>query len=170
MRASLWLLLLLAIFTLLWRIFPHPMNMTPLAALALAAGARATHAAVRYGLPLLVLFISDLLLGLHATMPFVYASMALVVLLGGLLQGRGAIAWAGASVGGSLLFFLITNFGVWLVAGYYPLDLAGLAACYVAAIPFLWKTMAGDLFFVLLFFGSFALLDYRIRETARSLS
>ncbi len=169
MRASLWLLLSLALFTLLWRVFPHPMNMTPLAALALVAGARATDVRVRYALPLLALFVSDLILGLHATMAFVYGSMALVVLLGGYLQGRGLVAWAGASVASSLLFFVITNFGVWLVAGYYPLDLAGLVTCYVVAIPFLWKTMAGDLFFVAAFFGSFALLDYRAGVPARSL-
>lgn len=162
MRATLWVLLSLALFTLLWRVFPHPLNMTPLAALALMAGARSADLRVRFGVPLLALFISDLILGFHATMPFVYGSMILIVLIGGLLAGRGLAAFVGGSVAASLLFFVVSNFGVWLMAGYYTLDMAGLITCYVAALPFLWKTLSGDLFFVIAFFGCFALVDKRL--------
>ena len=59
----------------------------------------------------------------------------------------------------SLLFFVLTNFGVWLVNGYYPHTVAGLAACYVAAIPFFQNSIAGDLFYTALLFGGFALLQ-----------
>ena len=159
MRKILWLLLALAVFTLLWRVLPHPFNMTPLAALALFAGARARDPRLRFGIPMLALLFSDLLLGFHATIPFVYGAMLLIVLIGTLLRDRGYAFFALGSVAGSLTFYLVTNFGVWLVAGYYSPDLTGLLASYVAGLPFLLKTLAGDLIFVSLFFTLFALVD-----------
>ena len=157
MRANLWLLLVLLAFTVLWRVVPHALNMTPLAALALFAGARSGHTGLAMAFPLGALLLSDLLLGFHATMPFVYGAMILIVLMGTLLRGRGMAAHVLAGVGGSLSFYFITNFGVWLTAGYYSPDLTGLLASYVAGLPFLWKTMAGDFFFVVMFFGLFAM-------------
>ena len=64
-----------------------------------------------------------------------------------------------AAIVSSVLFFAITNFGVWLFSGFYPRTLAGLEACYVAAIPFFQNTIAGDLFFSGLLFGGFALVE-----------
>ena len=48
---------------------------------------------------------------------------------------------------------------MWLSSGFYPRTLAGLEACYVAAIPFFQNTVAGDLFYSALLFGGFALLE-----------
>jgi hypothetical protein len=53
----------------------------------------------------------------------------------------------------SLIFFLITNFGVWAFSGMYPLTFDGLAACYVAALPFLQHTIVGDLLWAIALFG-----------------
>ena len=58
-----------------------------------------------------------------------------------------------------MLFFVVTNFGTWLVSGMYPLSASGLAACYVAAIPFFQNTVAGDLFYATLLFGGFRLAE-----------
>lgn len=162
MRANLWLLLALVVFTVLWRVFPHPLNMTPLAALALFAGARSRHVGVGFSFPLAALLVSDLVLGGHATMPWVYGAMLLVVLMGTLARGRGLPGHALAGVAGSLTFYLVTNFGVWMSAGYYAPDLSGLLASYVAGLPFLWKTLAGDFFFVVLFFGLFAMFGQHV--------
>ena len=57
------------------------------------------------------------------------------------------------------LFFIITNFGMWLFSGIYPHTAAGFAACYVAAIPFFQNTVAGDLFYATLLFGGFAVVE-----------
>ena len=57
-----------------------------------------------------------------------------------------------------MLFYIVTNFGMWLFSGIYPRTLAGLEACYVAAIPFFQNTVAGDLVYTALLFGGFALL------------
>jgi len=60
------------------------------------------------------------------------------------------------------LFFVVTNFGTWAVSGMYPMTLAGLAACYLAAIPFFQNTVVGDLFYSGVLFGGFALLERAI--------
>ena len=167
MRTTLFLMLALALFSLLWRVLPHGWNMTPVLALALFAGARLPHPGLRLALPLGVMLLSDLWLGFHATMPYVYAALALVVLMGRFLHGRGLAGHAGFSVSGSLLFFFLTNFGVWLSAGLYPLTLDGLIACFTLAIPFLWKTLAGDLFFVLAFYALFQVAERRLAVQGR---
>lgn len=61
---------------------------------------------------------------------------------------------AGAALGSSVSFFAISNFAVWLMGGIgYDKSLAGLAACYAAALPFLEKGVASDLLFSAVFFG-----------------
>lgn len=157
MRITHLLLFALLVLAALWRIVPHPDNMTPVMAVALFAGIWLKPLVLRIGAPIAVLLVSDLALGFHDTMLFVYAAMLLPVALAPLLRGRGLGAYAGASVVNALVFFVVTNLGVWLVSGMYAHDLAGLLSCFTLALPFLWKTLAGDLFFTVLFFVMFAL-------------
>ena len=82
------------------------------------------------------------------------------MLLGSLALDRVTGVRVGASaLASSVLFFIVTNFGVWAIGTMYPMTLAGLAACYVAAIPFFQNTVAGDLFYATLLFGGFAVLE-----------
>ena len=74
---------------------------------------------------------------------------------------------ASAAVASSVLFFAITNLGVWLKGIYYPQTLSGLAACYVAAIPFFQNTIAGDIFYAALLFGGFRVAEL-LMPTLRS--
>ena len=93
-------------------------------------------------------------------MPFVYASVAVIVLVGWAIRANMTpFRIATAAVIGSVMFFTVTNFGVWLSSGMYPQTLSGLAACYVAAIPFFQNTLASDLFYAGLLFGGFALAE-----------
>ena len=71
---------------------------------------------------------------------------------------------------GSVLFFVVTNFGVWLVGDLYPRTLEGLVACYVAGIPFFRNTLAGDLLYAAVLFGGLAVAERRfpvLREQSR---
>src|SRR3569623_126313 len=52
------------------------------------------------------------------------------------LNRMSALRVGAAALASSVLFFVITNFGMWLFSGFYPRTLAGLEACYVAAVPF----------------------------------
>ncbi len=97
--------------------------------------------------------------------------MALIVCLGWLLARRRSASSIGLpAVAGSLLFYAITNFGVWAFSDMYPKTPAGLMACYAAAIPFFQNSLAGDLFFTALLFGGFALAERMmpaLRESSR---
>jgi hypothetical protein len=109
---------------------------------------------------LAALFLSDTVLGFYHGMIWVYGSFALIVCLGLQLQSRRRLLTiAGAALAGSVLFFALTNFGVWASDGLYPRTIAGLGACYLAAIPFFQNTLAGDLVYTALLFGGFALVE-----------
>lgn len=146
--------LLLLLFALLARFLPHPPNFSPLAAIFLFGGvylSRGTGLLV----PLLALFISDLFLGFYgAVMFFVYGSfLAIGVMSWWLRQRKTARNVVAVSLTASFLFFLVTNFGVWLATPMYSQDLSGLIACYTAALPFFRNTILGDLFYTGVLFG-----------------
>ena len=167
MAASTRLFLLLLLVSVAWRILPHEWNMTPFMALALFAGARLTSLPARFLLPLAGMLVADAVLGFHATMLWVYGAMVLVVGLGMWLREHQTPGWyAGAAVSGSLLFFAVTNFAVWYVTDLYTPTAAGLVASYVAGLPFLLKSLGADLFFTLVFYACFMLLDrYHVSAT-----
>jgi len=144
----------------LTRLVPHPPNFTPFAAVALFAGAYLGDRRLAFVVPLTALFLTDMLLGFHSTMPFVYAGMAITVCMGLWLARRRSMGriLAGALTS-SVLFFLLTNFGTWLMQDLYPKDLAGLMACYAAGIPFFQNSLAGVLLYSGALFGLMSLLD-----------
>ncbi len=142
------------------RLLPHPLNFAPITAMALFGGAHFSDKRLAFVVPLVAMFLSDLILGLHMLMPVVYLSFAVIVGIGFLLRGRKRILpVAGAAVTGSLLFFILTNFGVWLLGPGYPRTMAGLTGCYIAAIPFFQNTLLGDLFYTGVLFGGFAFAE-----------
>lgn len=134
-------------------------NVSPVAAMALFAGATFHDRKLAFVIPLAAMLLSDLYLGLHDTMLYVYGAFTLTIVLGFALKSHvfKALPVLAAAVGSSLLFFLITNFGVWLQGPLYSHDLAGLIECYVAAIPFYRNSLMGDLLFSALLFGGWAL-------------
>lgn len=152
------------------RIIPHPPNVTPIAALALFGGAQFLDKRLAFLVPFAALFLSDLVMGLHSQMPIVYAGFALVVCIGFALRGRlRALPVAAATLAGSVVFFLVSNFGVWATGGWYAKTFAGLVACYAAGIPFFRNSLLGDAFYAAVLFGAFALAEERfavLREPA----
>ncbi len=156
-----WLIAGLIFSAALFRLFDHPINFTPVGAMALFAGATLKDRRWAIGLPLLAMLLSDTLLGFHATMPFVYVALALSVLIGGRLSThRRQPLYVGAgSLAASAVFFVVTNLGVWLAGDWYPRTLAGLQQCFVMAVPFFHHTVAGDLLFSTVLFGGFALVE-----------
>jgi hypothetical protein len=142
------------------RLVPHPPNFSPIDAMALFSGAYLGRRAIALVAPLAALLLSDLILGFYPGMLFQYVSVAAITLLGSLALSRVTVPRLGAAaVASSLLFFAVSNFGVWAVSGMYPHSLAGLGACYVAAIPFFQNTVAGDLFYTTLLFGGFKVAE-----------
>lgn len=145
------------------RLIPHPPNMASITAVALFGGAYLSDKRLAFLVPLAALFLGDLVLGLYSHMEIIYGSFTLVVCIGLLLRRkRTPLRIAGAALLSSLLFFIITNFGVWAFGSLYPKTAAGLVACYVAAIPFFQNTLVGDALYTAVLFGGFALAERRI--------
>lgn len=175
LRTSLLFLIILA--AALSRLLPHPHNFTPIGALGLFGAAHFSRKYLAFLVPFAAMWISDLLLNnlVYARMfpemydgfawfgnLWVYLSFGAIVVLGmGLLRKVKLLNLLGASLGVSLLFFLVTNFGTWLGSPMYPQSLTGLASSYALGIPFFWNTLAGDLFFTGVLFGAFELLQIR---------
>lgn len=151
------------------RLLPHPPNFAPIGAVALFAGAVFADRRVAFLIPFVSLILSDIFLGIHELLPVVYGCFAINVLLGRFLRGRRTILpTAGMTLLGSIQFFLITNFGCWLLD--YPHTWEGLTSCYLAALPFFRNSVLGDLFYVGLLFGGLALLEWgfpALRERVR---
>ena len=142
------------------RLVPHPPNFSPIDAMALFSGAYLGRRWIAFVAPLAALVLSDLVLGFYAGMATVYATVALVVVIGWWLSSRRTPLRIGAAaIASSVTFFAITNFAMWLFSGFYPVTYAGLVACYTAAIPFFQNTVAGDLFYAVLLFGGFRLAE-----------
>lgn len=147
------------------RLLPHPPNFAPIAAMALFGGAYLRERWQALAVPLGAMAVSDVILGGHALLPLVYGCFALTVGIGMFLRSRKTVAYiAGAALSSSLLFFIVTNFGVWAVGSLYPKTLAGLGAAYVAALPFFRNTIAGDLFYTAILFGGFGILERLIPD------
>ncbi|GAB3381743.1 DUF6580 family putative transport protein [Lysobacter fragariae] len=159
------------------RLLPHPWNFSPVEAIALFGGAYFASRKWALIVPLASLLVSDVVLGLvnggtyfeyFSTPSFwiVYACIALSTVLGFGLRGKvNGTRVLGFSLAGSVLFFVVSNFGVWLTAVVvpgYPACGTGLIPCYVAAIPFFQWTVAGTLFYSAILFGGFALLRQRV--------
>ena len=149
------------------RLIPHPDNFAPIGAIALFGGCYIINKRLAFILPLATMFFSDLMMqivygnGFHPIMLWVYASFAIITCLGFFLRGREQRQTIMvASLVGSIIFFVITNFGQW-ASGYYGYDNGSLIKSYVEAIPFFRGTIMGDLFYNLVLFGSFALIKLR---------
>jgi len=144
--------------------------------MALFGGAFFTDKRIAFIVPLLAMVLSDFMLelisgiGFHNTILYVYASFILITFIGITIRNNartGNIILA--SLISSILFFLITNGGVW-AAGGFEFGLSGLATTLLAGIPFynnqlfgsfFFNTIAGDLFFCGILFGSFYLTQLK---------
>jgi len=179
-------LTILMVAAALTRLLPHPPNFSPIEAIALFGGAYFASRALAVVVPLLAIFVSDMVLGplqggqflayfdrkeyldyfLSPQSFAIYACIALSVVLGfGLRSKVNGARVLGYSLAGSVLFFVVTNFAVWLTAT--PLSgnttcTSGLLPCYVAAIPFFQWTVLGTLFYSAVLFGGFALLRRKL--------
>jgi hypothetical protein len=155
------------------RLFPHQPNFTPIGAMALFGGTYIANKRWAILLPLIALLFSDIVLeiyngtGFHATMPFVYGSLVVISMLGFLLRKRvQRQTIMVSSLVGSIIFFLLTNFGTWATEGIYEHSLNGLFNCYVMGIPFFKGTIMGDLFYNLILFGSFSIVKWKFPKFA----
>ncbi len=121
-------------------------------------------------LPLAAWFVTDLIINntIYAgsnegftwiSQSFVFAMIAMLLIFGFTQylkkrsEDKGHIIghYGLASVVSPLLFFAVSNFGVWAGMNMYPPTLSGLGMCYVSALPFLTYGMASTIGFSIIF-------------------
>ena len=129
----------------LLRLLPHPWNVTPIGSIGLFAGTWCDRR-IAWLMPLVPLFIGDAITGFYdpLIMVFVYAGFAVSALVGRWLLApkRNLLRFSSAVTINAVIFYLMSNFPVWLV--YYPNTLAGLIECYVLGLPYLWHSTSAS--------------------------
>ena len=153
-------ILLIIVVAAVMRLLPHLPNMTPITAMALFSGVYFTNKNYAFIIPLLAMILSDIVLGFSLITFFVYASFILVSYIG-FASKKIKITTILLS---SLSFFIITNFGVWLIG--YPKTLDGLLECYTLALPFFRNSLIGDFLFSGLMYYGFEFISRRYLKTA----
>lgn len=165
-RSAIWFALGVAVLALIVRLVPHAPNFVPVGALALFAGA---YLPKRWGflVPVIVMGVSDVFVGLYdfKLMGIVYGSFLVMVSLGYMMRGRVSPLSVGfGALGGSVFFFLATNFAVWAFSSWYPSTFAGLMTAYAMGLPFFRMTILGNLFYSTVVFGAYAALKSPVME------
>lgn len=159
------------LFAAISRLLPHPANFAPIGGMALFGAAYYSKRYWAFIIPIVSMWISDVILNnvvygqyfdhfvwFYSGSLFTYAAFALIVLLGMFSLKKVKVPHLIVSaLGASLIFFLVSNFGVWFSGMMYPKDFGGLMACYTAGIPFFKNTIAGDLVYTAVMFGAFEL-------------
>ena len=137
------------------RLFPHPANFTPLTALAIFSGT-VLSPGLALTVPLIAMMASDLVIGPHGLFWLTWGSFFLTVWIGfWVRKNQKASTIALGTLAGSVLFFILTNLGVFLLQNMYPKSFSGLLECYTMALPFFRNSFLGDVFYSALFFGIF---------------
>lgn len=156
-KNNIYLALSLVALLALSRLIPHPPNFTPILGMAVFSGAIINKRFFAYLVPLLAMLLSDLYLGFHASMPIIYFSLAICVLIGTFIEARVTILNSFLSISlGVLAFFLITNFMVWYGSGMYESSISGLMTCYFMGLPFVQNTFISSILYGM---GAFLIYD-----------
>lgn len=163
-----WIIILLTVLGFTARLLPHPANFAPISAIAIFG---ALYLPKRWAivLPIVAMFVSDIFIGFYTwqIMVAVYGSFILSGVLGLAIRNKkNALRIFSISISASLLFFVITNFAVWVFGSMYMHNFAGLIQSYTMAIPFFKNTLLGDLFYTGVLVGSFELLTYSLRRAS----
>lgn len=174
-KKTLYIILGFVAFAALARLLPHAYNFTPLGAIALFGAAYFKDKKWALIIPITALFLTDLILNNYVYSAYydgfawftggflyIYGAFAMIAIMGYYLLKKVTMGRViGGAFGASVIFFVVSNFGVWLSSPIYPLTLEGLVACYTAAIPFFHNTLAGDLIYSSAMFGAFEYLRSR---------
>ena len=130
------------------RLIPHPPNFTPIIATALMSGFLLKNKHLSLIVVLISMIISDLIIGFYSSYFFVYFSLILIILIfSKFIKKVNFKNLFVLSISSSLLFFVVTNFGVWMMGDLYEKNLNGLALCYILAIPYFTNTLLSTIFF-----------------------
>ena len=169
-------LVLIVLLAALSRLIPHPPNFAPIGAMSLFGAAYFTRKYMAFIVPIAAMWISDLLLNnviygqyfdhfvwFYNSFYWTCIAFVLIGLIGfGLLKKVRPKNLLIASLSASVVFFLVSNFGVWVSGIMYPKTFSGLVSCYAAGLPFFKNTLIGDLAYSGALFGIFEVIQYKV--------
>ncbi|MCQ2375907.1 MAG: hypothetical protein MJ069_08430 [Salinivirgaceae bacterium] len=174
--------LLMVVLAIASRFVPHPMGFAPIVATSLFGAAYFTKHWQAYTIPLVAMWISDLLLNnlvysyvfdgfvlFYDGCFFTYLSFVIIALAGSSVLTKVTIGRVVlSSLAASVVFFLLSNFGTWYSTSMYPSTFSGLIACYTAGLPFFKNALIGDLVYCGIMFGAFEFMSARIPQLSQS--
>lgn len=138
----------------LFRLIPHPPNFTPILAISVFAGIKFKDNLFSYLVPVFAMLVSDAIIGFHSGMIIIYSAIVLSAFV-----SRRFNTINTSVLGSCILFFLITNFQVWLMSPSYSKSLTGILECYTLGIPFFGMTLLSTFFYSYILFYSFTFLS-----------
>jgi hypothetical protein len=155
-----------------YRLIPHVPNFSPLYSISVFSSILPIELSNKFNklikyisffIPLIILFITDLILGFYKGMVFNYLAFLSYSIFSYFIFNKYSklsktILGLVLSVVSSIYFFIISNFGVWLLTNMYSKDLAGFILCYINALPFLKNSIISSIIFSILIFYSYELL------------
>tara|TARA_Y100001970_G_C14045588_1_gene756147 strand:- start:50 stop:583 length:534 start_codon:yes stop_codon:yes gene_type:complete len=147
---------------ILSRLVPHPPNFTPIIAGAIFMPFMVKKS-FGIGIPLAIMLVSDFIIGLHGLMLWTYGSLALITFFSYQYIKKKFISVFKVALASPIIFFLLTNFGVWLTSTSYSPDLAGLINSYTMGLPFL----ANSLISTILFSSCFYAIYYSLTSQSK---
>ena len=175
-----WSFVLLVVIAALYRIIPgRPYGFAPQWAMAVFAGAVIKDRKWAFIIPILSMFISDLLyqvlyIGGLTSIPGFYEGQwqnyilfTLLVFVGFAIKKLNVLQIVAASLAAPSLYFIISNFLVWASNGTTrgldrPKTFNGLMLCYSDGIPFYKTSLLATLVFSAVLFGTYAFIrNYR---------
>ena len=160
------ILSLIVLFVALARLIPHPPNFTPIIAMGLFGGAYFKNYKLALLIPIMGMLISDFFIGFHSMMLWIYAPLVIVTFIGVWIKDKiNTINLISSILLGSILFFIISNFGVWFIGGYEK-NIQGIINCYIMAIPFFHNTLIGSFFYGAIMFGGYEAAKYIVKHNA----
>jgi len=168
MNDKIFYLIFFGIILALSRIIPHSPNFTPILASAIMAPMLIKNRKFGIAIPIVAMFIGDIIIGFHSYQFIVYSSIFAIALVAPMHKNYinlGVIA-----VGASVWFFITTNFAVWIMWDYYPKTFEGLIACYALAIPFFVNTLVSTCLFTGLLAFSIKYLEIVNKKSSNLLS
>lgn len=149
------------------RLIPHAPNFAPIGGLAIFSGSKFKNK-FAWAIPISAMIISDIFLGFHKTIPFVYASFIIASFIGSMVKKDKWQSLMIASLTSSIIFFLVTNFGVFMTGTMYAKNINGLTQCYLMALPFFRNTVLSDFIYTFSFFYGFKYLNIFLKKFALS--
>ena len=150
------------------RIIPHPPNFTPILASAIMAPMLVKDRWLGIAIPIVAMFISDVVIGFYSYQFVIYSSILAIALVSPMHKNYTRLGIM--AVGGSVWFFITTNFAEWMIWDYYPKTIEGLITCYTLAIPFFKNTLISTCLFTGLLTFSIKYLEVVNKKTSYLIS